>query len=398
MNVLIIGICIIFIVIIWFRIDFIVGKCKQRKETKHVETPLRHSELELLSYGEEFFHSLLKDIKQAKEHIHLLFYIFRDDYIGSKLITLLEEKVQAGVDVRLLVDYVGNRIEKKRIKQMKKIGVEIAFSHKPSFPLLFFTYNQRNHRKIVIIDGKIGYVGGSNIGDEYLGRNALFGMWRDFQLRMTGDGVQDLQTQFLHDWGEANEPVVMKETLYPPLQKQEQRVQIVPSDGTSLKKMFISFIQKASTSIVIGTPYYIPGKAVQKELINAAKRGVDVKLIVPKKADHPLVKEASYTYFGDLLEAGIQIYQYYRGFYHVKAIVIDDLLCSIGTANFDKRSFYINFEINCFIYDRPFIREVTKKMAHDIAVSKRLTLKEFEARSLYNKGKEKVASLVSGLL
>lgn len=263
---------------------------------------------------------------------------------------------------------------------------------------MFFTLNRRNHRKLVIIDGAIGYVGGYNIGDEYLGRDPKFGLWRDFHLRLKGDGVQELQRQFLEDWQVAKQTYIKKESLYPPLQKGEHSIRILPTDGVYLEDTFIDLIRQAQSTILIGTPYYIPGEVLQQELIQAANRGVHVKLIVPKKADHPLVKEAAFPYFYDLLENGIDIYQFYRGFYHVKALVIDSQVCDIGTANFDKRSFHVNHEINCLIYDPNFIQLVIKEMEHDLSTSERLTLDALSSRSLFQKGKEKIAALVSGLL
>ncbi|GAE26855.1 cardiolipin synthetase [Halalkalibacter wakoensis JCM 9140] len=329
---------IVIAVLIWLRVDFVLGLRKQRKEaTRHVQKT-RHADVTLLPTGDEFYKKLFADIEQATDHVHLLFYIFRDDHISRKLLKILKGKAKEGVTVRLLVDRLGCDITKKDVKALREAGAYFAYSHPVSLPYLFFTFNRRNHRKLAILDGRVGYIGGYNVGDEYLGRDPKFGPWRDFHLRLDGDGVQDLQGQFLQDWQTAKQTYTEKASHYPFLKKGALPLRILPTDGTYLEETFIDLVSQAKETIVIGTPYFIPGNALQKELITAAKRGVDVKLIVPKKGDHPLVKEAAFPYFKPLIEAGINVYQYYRGFFHAKAVVIDNQVCDIGTANFDQRS------------------------------------------------------------
>ncbi|MDT8860476.1 cardiolipin synthase [Alkalihalobacillus sp. MEB130] len=398
MNGWVITALLILAVLIWLRIDFMLGLRQQRKEgSRHVQKT-RYADVTLLPTGDDFYRRLFADIEQATDHVHVLFYIFRNDHISQKLLKILAGKAKEGVTVRLLVDKLGSHITRNQLKTLREAGVNFAFSHPISLPYLFFTFNRRNHRKLTIVDGRVGFIGGYNVGDEYLGRDPKFGPWRDFHLRLDGDGVQDLQGQFLQDWQTAKQKYVKKESHYPPLEKGPIPLRILPTDGIYLEETFIDLISQAKETIVIGTPYYIPGQALQKELIAAAKRGVDVKLIVPKKGDHPLVKEAAFPYFEPLLEAGINVYQYYRGFFHAKAVVIDNQVCDIGTANFDQRSFHINHEINCLIYDAEFIQTVLKEMEHDISISERLTLEAYHKRPFSQKGKEKVAKLVSGLL
>ncbi|WP_231687031.1 cardiolipin synthase [Bacillus sp. JCM 19034] len=300
--------------------------------------------------------------------------------------------------VRLLVDRFGCNLSRRVKKKYKKAGISFAYSHPPSFPYLFFTINRRNHRKLTIIDGKVGYIGGFNVGDEYLGRDPDFGYWRDFHLRIDGDGVQDLQEQFLEDWQTAKQRYVQKPSHYPPLPKGETALRILPTDGCYLEDTFIDLIKQATSSIIIGTPYYIPGKKLQQELLHAAKRGIDIRLLLPKKSDHPLVREAAYPYFEPLLKEGVSIYQYYRGFFHAKCIIIDEQMCDIGTANFDKRSFYINHEINCLIYDEAFVKKAAQTLESDISRSEKLTYEVYKKRPLMQRSKEKIATLVSGLL
>ncbi|ARK32799.1 cardiolipin synthase [Halalkalibacter krulwichiae] len=398
MNGWIMTLLILIAIIVWLRIDFKLGLRQQRREaTRHVQKT-RYSKVDLLPTGDDFYKRLFADIQQATDHVHLLFYIFRDDHIGNKMLKALEDKAKEGVVVRLLVDKMGCKITKKKKKDLKKAGVLFAHSHPLSFPYIFFTFNRRNHRKLAIIDGRVGYIGGYNVGDEYLGRDPKFGPWRDFHLRLDGDGVQDLQEQFLEDWQTAKQKYSKEASHYPPLNKGDIPLRILPTDGTYLEETFIDLVRQAKETLIIGTPYYIPGKALQKEMIEAAKRGVDVKLIVPKKGDHPLVKEAAFPYFEPLLQAGVSVYQYYRGFFHAKVVVVDDQVCDVGTANFDQRSFHINHEINCLIYDPTFIHGLLTEIKHDIGISERLTIEAYKKRPLFQRGKEKVATLVSGLL
>ncbi len=398
MNGWIILLFILILICVWLRIDFLKGMRRQQKQVTKPSPQTRYSDVELLALGDIFFYRLIHDMRQARNHIHLLFYIFRNDHIGNKLMDLLEAKAKEGITVRVLVDWIGADLPRKKVKQLKRAGVKFAYSHSPTFPFFFFTLNQRNHRKVVVIDGVIGYIGGYNIGDEYLGRDPRFGLWRDFNLRLEKDGVQDLQAQFLKDWGVATNSTITDDSYYPPLTKGASSLKILPTNGVYLESIFADFMKQAKKEIIIGTPYYIPSQLLQQELINAAKRGVDVKLLVPKKADHPLVKEASFPYYPALLQAGVDIYQYYRGFYHVKVLVVDEQICDVGTANFDKRSFHMNSEINCLITDPALIETVLREIRHDISISERLTIDSLSSRSLIDRGKEKIATLVSGLL
>ncbi|MFA9457686.1 cardiolipin synthase [Halalkalibacter sp. AB-rgal2] len=398
MNGWLIALFIIVALIILMRIDFLLGLRKQKKEaTRHVQET-RYGDVMLLTEGEECFKQMLHDMKEATDHIHILFYIFRDDHIGKKVLSTLALKAKQGVTVRLLVDRFGCKLSRHVKRKYKKAGISIAYSHPPSFPYLFFTINRRNHRKLTIIDGTVGYVGGFNVGDEYLGRDPSFGFWRDFHLRIAGEGVQDLQEQFLEDWQTAKQTYIKKESHYPRLTKGEVPLRILPTDGSYLEEMFVDLIRQAKSSIVIGTPYYIPGKLLQKELLNAAKRGINIRIVLPKKGDHPLVREAAYPYFERLLKEGVSIYQYYRGFFHAKCIIIDEQMCDIGTANFDKRSFHLNHEINCLIYEKAFVQKVLHTLEYDMQRSERLTLKAYEKRPFIHRSKEKIATLVSGLL
>lgn len=398
MHLLIIIFFILILLIIWLRIDFVCGLRMQKNKKNKRPQYTRMSNLQLLPRGDDFFKQLFADIKQATHHIHIQFYIIKDDFIGEQLQKLLIDKAKEGIKVRLLADYLGCSLKRKSIQKLEQAGIDFAFAHKPKLPFLFFTLNRRNHRKIVVIDGNIGYLGGFNVGDEYLGRDVRFGFWRDFHLRIEGDGVQDLQEQFILDWNVPTSDEIHSDIYFPPLIKGNSPIRILPTDGIFLEETFIDLIHQAKEKIYIATPYFIPGKKLLNELLNCAKRGVDVHLIVPKAPDHPLVKEASYPYFRHLLKADVNIYQYYRGFFHGKVLIIDDQMCDIGTANFDRRSFDLNHEINCLIYDKAFIQEVLTEIIYDISTSERLTYEAYKNRSLFFKGKEKFASWLEELL
>ncbi|TLS36738.1 cardiolipin synthase [Pseudalkalibacillus caeni] len=361
--------------------------------------PVRHSSCSFYNEGRDFFSVLFDDIENAQKHIHLLFYIFRDDTIGMELIQRLIKKSSEGVKVRVLIDAIGShKLSKSARKLLKENNIELGLSNRPKFPFFFYTLNHRNHRKIGVIDGNIGYIGGFNIGDEYLGKDPKLGYWRDYQLRINGDGVQDLQQQFVEDWRIAGMSITKDRSLYPELEKGPISLKLEPTEGIDMNYSFLDYIESAEKSIVVGTPYYIPGLKIQNALITAARKKINVKIILPFKADHPLVKEAAFRYFLPLLEAGCEIYQYQKGFYHAKVLLIDDELCDIGTANFDKRSFHINSEINCILKDGKLLEVIKKTIEQDIKDSERLTIGKFKGRPILQRLKEPFADLLSYFL
>ncbi|WP_246944525.1 cardiolipin synthase [Bacillus pinisoli] len=390
----------IFIILLWVAIDYRLGRFYHIKRVSKPEFPLRKSNLTLFTKGQELYDDLYKKISEANHHIHILFYIVKNDYVSQRFLDLLMKKAQEGVEVRLLLDRIGSKnITKKQKKDLKENGVLFSFCHIPKLPFLFYSINERNHRKITVIDGKIGYLGGFNIGKEYIGLDPKLGEWRDYHLRIEGEGVQDLQKQFIYDWDDATNDVIPTNSSYYPSPLAGKLLhKIVPTNAVYLEQIFIDLIKQAKSEITIGTPYFIPSPALFQEVLNASKRGVHVNIIVPLKADHPLVREAAFPYFKPLLQAGCKVYRYYAGFFHAKIIVVDEEVCDIGTANFDKRSLYLNHEINCFIYDTEFVKDVKQKLLHDIEFSEEVTLEFLDNRSFLQRGKEAFSTLVSGLL
>lgn len=378
-------------------LDFILGRKQHLKRLKVKIYPQRASDINPFTSGPELFKDYFNELRKAEKHIHVLFYILKDDAVGYEFLSILEEKAKEGVEVRLLLDWVGCLKPKRQIKKrLQNTGIELAFSQTPTFPFYFYSFHTRNHRKITVIDGKIGYLGGFNVGKEYINLDKKLSPWRDCHIKIKGEGVQDLQDVFLADWQiAANIRLQYRDPYFPPLEKGPYQHQVIPSEGFYLEKTFTDLIRQAKNTIIIGTPYFIPGKNIFSELEAAIKRGVKLEILVPGKADHPLVKEASYPYFRKLIPMGAEIYQYQKGFYHAKILIIDQKVCDIGTANFDKRSFYLNHEINCYTYNPAYIQEVLKIIRHDQQNAKLLKLKDTQHLTPWTICKEYTARAIS---
>ncbi|WP_195940676.1 cardiolipin synthase [Romboutsia sp. 1001713B170131_170501_G6] len=356
--------------------------------------------------GNQKFKNLLEDIKNAKEHIHLEYFIIKDSEIGRKLKELLIKKSNEGVKIRILYDDVGCWrfwFNRKFFNEMKRNGIEIVAFLPAKFPMMGGKLNYRNHRKLAIIDGKIGYTGGLNIGDEYMGKNKKFGYWRDTHIKIEGTSVYMLQTIFLTDWYYTTKEIISEEKYFPsPKKCGQSMVQIIASgpdsDWESIHYAYFCAICQAKKSIYIETPYFIPDESLLIALKSAALSGVDVRIVFPKIADHKIVNNASYSYFDDILKSGGKVYLYTKGFIHSKIMIIDDKIASTGSANMDLRSFMLNFEINAFIYDKEIVERMSKDFFEDLKNSEELTLDEFSKRKLGKKVRESIARLFSPIL
>ncbi|WP_338471069.1 cardiolipin synthase [Niallia sp. XMNu-256] len=394
---MIIILLLLLLLTVWTSLDFIFGRRLHIKQLNVRTYPVRESYINPFTSGPKLFQDYFNELKKAEKHIHVLFYILKDDEISLEFMSILKEKAKEGVEVRLLLDWLGCLKPRRHIKkQFENTGVQLAFSRVPKFPFLFYSFNTRNHRKITVIDGKVGYLGGYNVGKEYINHDKKLNPWRDYHLKIQGEGVQDLQDVFLMDWQSAAKVSIhYHDPYFPPLEKGPYRHQLIPSEGFHLEKTFTKLIRQAEQSILIGTPYFIPGKKVFSELEAALKRGVNLEILVPGTADHPLVKEASYPYLRKLIPQGATIFQYKKGFYHAKILIIDDKVCDIGTANFDKRSFYLNHEINCYTYDKKYIEEVLKILKKDQKNAHVMTQKDLYPLSPWALCKEYTARAVS---
>ncbi|MFK9091590.1 cardiolipin synthase [Bacillus salipaludis] len=401
MNFVLILSGLVLLIILWLVIDFRLGRRKHLSAASKMETNILHGSFEIFTHGKELFHDYFQEIREAKRHIHVLFYIVKDDAISQEFFTLLKEKAREGVEVRLLLDRLGSwKVKRAAVTALKEAGAQFAFSNRIKLPFLFYSAQVRNHRKISIIDGKIGYLGGYNIGKEYIDEDSSLSPWRDYHLKITGESVNSLQSEFLIDWNEyAGENLQDHHVYFPePALKGAVRHQFLPTEAGQLEKNFIRLIQKAEHSIMIGTPYFIPSAAIFTELQEARRRGVSITIIVPFTADHLLVQEASFRYLRQLLKMGAAVYQYKNGFYHAKTIVIDDNICDIGTANFDQRSLFLNKEINCYIYDPDFIGRLKDIIEKDILDSEQLTLAALNKPNTLRTTKETIARAIAYFL
>ena len=286
---------------------------------------------------------------------------------------------------------------------MKSYGIEIVPFLPTKFPIIGGKLNYRNHRKIAVIDGKIGYTGGINIGDEYMGKNKKFGYWRDTHIRIEGTSVYMLQMTFLIDWYYNTKEVLLDKEYFPKLSEcGNSMIQVVASgpdsDWEAIHYAYFLGICQAKKSIYIETPYFIPDESILRALKSAALSGVDVRIIFPKIVDHKIVNTASYSYFDDILKSGGKVYLYNKGFIHSKVIIIDDIIASTGSANMDLRSFMLNFEINAFIYDETVIELMKNDFFEDMKSSEEINIQEFKNRSIVKKSKESIARLFSPIL
>ncbi len=375
---------------------------------KDLRSPLtRHNAVKLLLNGEEKFPEMIAAMEEAKHHIHMEYYIYEQDEIGTTIFELLIKKAKEGVQVRVMYDDFGSPGIKKKIeKRMEDAGVEIHPFHKVHFYLLANRINYRNHRKIVVIDGQTGFVGGINVSDKYINNKKDKLYWRDTHLRIDGPGVHYLQYLFFADWNFCCKKGHLKpENIYfgeKTVAKSDTLVQVVGSGPDSLQPLvlfsILQAIYLAKEEILIATPYLIPGDNIIDALRIAASSGLSVKLLVPGKSDSRLVNAASKANYNDLLQAGVEIYLYQKGFIHAKTLVTDGKLSMVGTANMDYRSFELNFEVNAIVYDKPFAKQLRDVFFDDLKQATKLDAKEWYKRPIYAKLSERLARLFSPCL
>lgn len=362
----------------------------------------------LLSNGEKKFPDVIESLKKAKHHIHIEYYIYENDEIGNTLAQILMDKAKEGVEVRFIYDDFGGRnIRKNIVKELIEAGVEAYPFYKINLIMLANRLNYRNHRKIIIIDGVVGYVGGINVSDKYINQSEDQLFWRDTHLKIKGTSVINLQFIFLTDWNFcANQKIPISDDYFPVegfrTHYGNQLVQIVSSGPDSkypnIKYTLIQAILAAKSEVFITTPYFIPDRSFLDAIYIAALSGVTVKLLLPWSSDSFVVNTTTQSYFKDLLKAGVEIYAYKKGFIHAKTMVCDQKISIVGTANLDNRSFDLNFEINAIVYDPKIAKELTEVFENDLKFSKQITLKEWTERAFYKKLLEKVFKLFSSLM
>lgn len=375
--------------------------------TKEQSFLSNNNNIDIYTDGHDLYDQMKQDLRNAKRYIHMEYYVLKLDGLGSEIIEILEEKAAEGLEVKLLYDAVGSKsVHNSNFKKFQSEGGQVEAFFKSKIPFINFRVNNRNHRKIVIIDGLTGYVGGFNIGDEYLGLDEKFGYWRDTHLRVRGDGVDALQLSFIHDWNSQakREQLEYNKRYFPNNAYQGGNVSMqlavsAPSDNWhQIEFGYMKMIMNAKKSIYMHSPYFIPDKGFINALRIAAKSGVDVRLIIPCKPDHIFVYWATITSVAQLIKDGVKVYTYENGFIHSKMIMIDDEVSSVGTANMDVRSFELNFEINAFMYDTQIAEQLKEAFFEDLKVSKELTEERYEQRSHWIKFKQSIAKLASPIL
>ena len=320
--------------------------------------------------------------------------------------SILEEKAAEGVEVRFLVDSMGSyKVTRRSLRNFTKNGGKFEIFFPGIFPHVNTRINYRNHRKMVVIDGEYGYIGGFNVGDEYINENKHIGFWRDTHIRIRGEAVNDLTNRFLLDWCYASgEEIEDFSKFYPknPIRDGDIAIQIVTSgpdhNEEYIKNAYMKMINNAKKYVYLETPYFVPDSPMLEALKLSALSGVDVRLIIPGKPDHIFMKWAASAYIGDLLNAGAKVYLYQNGFIHAKTIVADGKVCTVGTANMDMRSYSLNFEVNAFIYDDRVANNLETQFFKDIEDCKVMTKEEYDKRSITLRIRESIIRLISPIL
>lgn len=361
--------------------------------------------------GKEKFEDLLKDIKEARNFIHLQYFIwYSDDDLGKKLKKLLIEKVKEGVEVKILYDYSGCFFTLGRgyIRSLQKAGILIYpfFNYLSVFKT--HTLNYRNHRKIAVIDGKIAYTGGMNVGQEYIDGGKKFKSWRDTHMRFEGDSVNILHAIFAIDWfNTVPKEDIFEKRYFPALPEKIDLTGDLPVQFTTsgydspwpaIMQLYFSFITMAEKNITIVSPYFIPESSLLVALKTAAMRGVKVTVLMAGIYDNPVPYWAAFSYFEDILKSGVRIFQYQKGFLHAKILSCDGRMCSMGTANFDIRSLRLNYEVNAVLYDAKLTREIDQQIAKDLEGSTEVTSADFNQISLLVRLRNSLMRLFSALL
>lgn len=370
----------------------------------------RGNTVEVFNNGSDKFESLERDLRNANRTINIQYYIFDDDVLGSRIADILVERARAGVRVRLLYDHVGSfHVKSRFFKLLKEAGVEAEPFMKLTVPQLASHVNWRNHRKICVIDNEIGYIGGMNVADRYIDGGKKFGLWRDLHIRLVGPAVATLQYSFAVDWSfmgggliEEDHAPQKPEIPCRPGAVRGVGAQLLTSGPMSqwanIGMLFQKAIGNARRRVYIQTPYFLPTEALLKSLQAAALSHVDVRIMMPDRSDSLMLTHASKSYLSECLRAGIKFYLYKPGMLHAKLMIVDDEFVSVGSSNFDFRSFECNFESNMFLYSKEFNARVLELFRADLKDCVRVELDQWRKRPLSVKVAESVLRLLSPVL
>lgn len=361
-------------------------------------TTARHNEVKLLKSGHEKFEDLFDAIRKAKHHIHLEYFNFRNDSIAKLTFSLLAEKAKEGVEVRAMFDAFGNSsnnqpLKKRHLDEIRKSRIEIVKFDPIRFPYLNHVFH-RDHRKIVVIDGKVGYTGGMNIADYYIEGLPEIGEWRDMHVRIEGDGVNHLQDIFLTMWNKTTKQSIGGEAYYPlradsTLWEGDKEIAIVDryprKTPKIMRRAYAEAIQSADEKVQIINPYFTPTRIIKKAIKKALKKGVKVEIMIPGKSDIPFTPDAAFYIANKLRKKGADIYVYNGGFHHSKIMMIDSLYCTVGSTNLNSRSLRYDYEVNAFIFDRETTAELIDMFEDDQQNSTLLTREEYKKRSAWRR-------------
>lgn len=365
--------------------------------------PFDGNAMSIYSDGSSMIEALLESIRMANHHIHVEFYIFENDAVGRRVRDALIEKANEGVEVRVLYDDVGCwKVPHLFYDEMREAGIEVRGFLKVRFPRFTSKVNYRNHRKLVVIDGRTGFIGGMNIADRYL-KGVSWGIWRDLMMKMEGKAVYGLQTAFLTDWYTTDYSLITSSRYYPKMERKgDSLMQIVTSDPVGkwhdIMQGLLLAITSARKYLYVQTPYLLPTESILLALKTVALAGVDVRVMIPEKSDTRWIHWGTFSYLDELMEAGVKIYRYRKGFLHSKLLVCDDSLSSVGSTNMDFRSLEHNFEVNAFMYDRSSALALKELFLSDQKDAELLQLKYWRMRPWYQKVKESVIRLFAPLL
>lgn len=360
------------------------------------------NKVDIYIWGAKKFKNFKEDLRNAQKYINIQYYIFSDDSIGREIADILVERAKAGVKVRLIYDHVGSLgTSNKFFKRMREAGVDASPFLKVMLPWLGSQINWRNHRKLCVIDGKIGYVGGMNVADRYIDGGKEFECWRDTHVRVEGPVVAAIQHSFAVDWYFMGRELITDSVDTHSI-KGNVGAQLISSGPTSqwpnIEYMFHTAIGNAKRRVFIQTPYFLPTEPLLRDLITAALSHVDVRIMIPRRCDSRMLNYASASYITQCLQAGVKIYFYEPGMLHAKMIVVDDDFASIGSTNFDFRSFEHNFEANLFFYTPEIVAKAIEIFRHDLDSCTRVNAETWKKRPFIRKAIESVIRLLSPIL
>jgi cardiolipin synthase len=358
---------------------------------------------QLLIDGQQTYEAMLKAIASASNYVLLQSYIVNDDEAGNEFKTALIAKAKQGVRIYFLYDEIGsNHLSRSYIKSLQENRIQVSAFNTTKGRGNRFQLNFRNHRKILVVDGETAFVGGLNIGDEYLGKNPHLSPWRDTHIRMQGPTVQCLQSSFLRDWYWATGEILEVNWQVNANWETNQTAFVLPTGPAdqllACNLFFVNAIDQAQTRLWIASPYFVPDESTLSALKLAAVRGIDVRIILPNRPDHLLVYLCSFSYYTEMQAVGIKLYRYKNGFMHQKIMLIDQDMAGVGTVNMDNRSFFLNFEVMGFVADLRFVESVEKMLQDDLAASVAVDLSEYERKPLWFKLAVRVSRLLAPLL